>query len=205
MARRLLALLVLGLAAGGGAVVAWRLLAPRPPPLPDPPAVVERIREVARLETLEVTLYKKVSFEPEPQAAGSFWGDVAGWVRYALRRPRGKAIVFAVGHLGLDLERLGPESLRVSGREVWLALPPVAVTVELDPGETEVIGSNLDSAETARLFQLAKDAFQRQVAADQRLKGRARDSARRAIEGLLFGLGFTAVHVVDRLPEMPAG
>ncbi len=205
MARRLLALVVLGLAAGGGAVVAWRLLAPRPPPLPDPPAVVERVREVARLETLEVTLYKKISFEPEPHAAGSFWGDVAGWVRYGLRRPRGKAIVFAVGHLGLDLDRLGPGNLQVSGREVWLALPPVAVTVELDPGETEVIGSNLDSAETAHLFQLAKEAFQRQVAADQRLQARARDSARRAIEGVLFGLGFTAVHVVDRLPGVPAG
>lgn len=205
MLRRLLALLIFGLALGGGAVAAWRLLAPRPPPLPDPPAVVERIREVARLETLEVTLYKKVSFEPEPQAAGSFWGDVAGWARYTLRRPRGKAIVFAVAHLGLDLDRLGPGNLRVAGREAWVALPPVAVTVELDPGETEVIGSNLDSAETARLFHLAKEAFQRQVAADQRLQARARDSARRAIEGLLLGLGFTAVHVVDRLPEMPAG
>jgi len=205
VARRLLALVVLGLAVGGGAVLAWRLLAPRPPPLPDPPAVVERIREVARLETLEVRLYRKVSFEPEPVPAGSFWGDVAGWARYTLRRPRGKAIVFAVGHLGLDLERLGPGSLRVSGREAWVALPPVAVTVELQPGETEVIGSNLDSAETAQLFELAKAAFQREVAADETLRARARDSARRAIEGLLLGLGFTAVHVVDRLPEVPAG
>lgn len=205
MARRFLALLVLGLAVGGGAAIAWRLLALRPAPLPDPPAVVERIREVARLEALEVQLYKKVSFQPEPRAAGSFWGDVAEWARYSLRRPRGRAIVFAVGHLGLDLGRLGPSNLRVSGREAWVALPPVAATVELQPGETEVIGSNLDSAETARLFQLAKEAFERQLAADEPLKARARDSARRAIEGLLLGLGFAAVHVVDRLPEVPAG
>ncbi|HET6924105.1 MAG TPA: DUF4230 domain-containing protein [Anaeromyxobacteraceae bacterium] len=203
--RRLLALLVFGLAVGGGAFLAWRLLAPRPPPPPDPPAVVERIREVARLETLEVTLYKKVAFDPQPVPAGSFWGDVAAWARYTLRRPRGKAIVFAVGHLGLDLDRLGPGSLRVSGREAWVALPPVVVTVELQPGETEVVGSNLDSAETAQLFQLAKEAFQRQVAADEKLRAKARDSARRAVEGLLLGLGFTAVHVVDRLSEMPAG
>ncbi|HYQ80467.1 MAG TPA: DUF4230 domain-containing protein, partial [Anaeromyxobacteraceae bacterium] len=81
----------------------------------------------------------------------------------------------------------------------------VVATVELQPGETEVIGSNLDSAETARLFQLAKEGFQRQLEADERLKARARDSARRAIEGLLLGLGFGAVHVVDRLPEVPAG
>ncbi len=205
VARRLLALAVLALAAGGGAMLVWRLLGPRPAPPPDPPAVVERIREVARLETLEVTLYKKVSFEPEPRSAGSFWGDVAEWARYTLRRPRGKAIVFAVGHLGLDLDRLGPASLRVSGSEAWVALPPVTAAVELQPGETEIIGSNLDSAETARLLQLAKEAFLRQLSADERLKGRARDSARRSVEGLLLRLGFTAVHVVDRLPEVPAG
>lgn len=203
--RRLLGLLVLGLAIGGGAVLAWRLVAPRPAPLPDPPAVVERIREVARLTTLEVQLYKKVSFEPEPRAAGSFWGDVAGWARYTLRRPRGKAIVFAVGRLGLDLAQLGPASLKVSGREAWVALPPMVATVELQPGETEVVGSNLDSAETAQLFHLAKEAFQRELAADESLRSRARDSARRSVEGLLLGLGFAAVHVVDRLPEVPAG
>lgn len=203
--RRLLALLVFGLAVGGGAVLAFRLLGPRPAPLPDPPAVVERVREVARLETLEVRLYKKVTFEPQPVPAGSFWGDVLGWARHALRPPRGKAIVFAVGRLGVDLDRLGPASLRVSGREAWVALPPLAATVELLPGETEVIGSNLDSAETARLLELAKRAFENELAADPRLGARARDSARRAIEGLLLGLGFTAVHVVDRLPEAPAG
>jgi hypothetical protein len=199
--RRLLALVVLGLAVGGGAVLAWRLLAPRPPPLPDPPAVVERIREVARLETLEVRLYRKVSFEPQPVPAGSFWGDVAGWARYTLRRPRGKAIVFAVGHLGLD-GPARPGSLRVSGREAWWRPAGGGGGV---CRETEVVGSNLDSAETAQLFQLAKEAFQREVSADEKLRARARDSARRAVQGLLLGLGFTAVHVVDRLPEVPAG
>lgn len=202
MARRLLPLLILGLAAGAGAVLALRLGA-RPAPLPDAPAVAARIREVARLEALDVTLYRKVSFEPEPQPAGSFWGDVAAWVRYTLRRPRGKAIVFAEAHLGLDLDDLGPQSLRVEGREVFVVLPPLVVTVELRPGDTEVIGSTLDSAETAQLFELARRAFEQEVVADQHLRARARGSAERAIRGLLLGLGFTAVHLVDRLPRAP--
>jgi hypothetical protein len=76
----------------------------------------------------------------------------------------------------------------------------VRVTVELRPGETEVIGSNLDSAETARLLELARDAFAREVQADRGLRDRARASAERQIGALLTTLGFSAVHFVDALP-----
>jgi hypothetical protein len=204
MLRRLLALAVLALAAGLGAGLGLRLVARAPRP-PDAPAVVLQVREVARLETIDVSLYKKISFAPEPTAADSFWGDVAGWLRRTVAAPRGKAIVFADAHLGLDLERLGPGSLRVSGREAWLVLPPLAARVELKPGDTEIIGSNLDSAETARLFELARNAFERELAADGRLRERARASAERALRGLLLGLGFGEVHFVERLPSPVAG
>lgn len=197
--RRLLALVVFGLAAGVGLGVALRF-ARRAPELPDPPAVAMQIREVARLEALEITLYKKVSFSPQPTPADSVWGDVVGWLRHTFRTPRGKAIVFAVARLGLDLSRLDDSSVRVLGREVFVVLPPVHVTVELRPDETEIVGSNLDSAETARLFELARAAFERQVEADVGLRERARGSAERHIRALLTTLGFSAVHFVDVLP-----
>jgi hypothetical protein len=108
--------------------------------------------------------------------------------------------VFADAHLGLDLARLDASSVRVRGREVWVVLPPIRATVELRPGETEVIGSNLDSAETARLLELAKDAFQREVGADRALQARARASAERQIRALLLTLGFAEVHFVEALP-----
>jgi hypothetical protein len=199
--RRLLSLLVLGLGLGLGLVVAWRLLAPRAAPPPDPPAVVEKLRLVARLEALEVRLYKKVSYLPEPQPADSVWGDLAGWARHALARPRGKAIVFAIAHVGLDVSRLGPEQVEVRGREVALVLPPLVTQVELLPGETEVIGSNLDSAETARLLELAKVAFEREVRADRALQGKARAAAEQALTALLLQVGVTRVEFVERLPR----
>ena len=124
--RRLAALLVFGLALGAGLGLALRL-ARRAPALPDPPAVALQIREVARLETLEVTLYKKVAFAPEPTPADSFWGDVQGWMRHTFRTPRGKAIVFAVARLGLDLSRLDASSVRVAGREAFVVLPPLVM------------------------------------------------------------------------------
>lgn len=201
--RRLLALLVLGLAVGLGLGLALRAFR-RAPALPDPPAVATQIREIARLETLEVTLYKKVGFAPEPSPADSVWGDLAGWMRHTFATPRGKAIVFAIARIGLDLGKLDASAVKVQDREVWVALPPLRVNVELRPGDTEVIGSNLDSAETARLFELAKAAFEREVEADAALRDRARASAERQVRALLVTLGFSAVHFVDALPRGPA-
>jgi hypothetical protein len=200
----LVLLLALVALAGGLGLGLGLRLGRREPDRPDPPAVAMRIREVARLETLDVALYKKVSFAPEPAPADTLWGDVAGWLRQSFRTPRGKAIVFADAHLGLDLSRLDASAVRVKGAEVWVVLPPVRATVELLPGETEIIGSNLDSAETARLLELARAAFQGEVEADRGLRERARASAERQIHALLVSLGFSAIHFVDVLPTTPA-
>lgn len=196
-------LVLLGLAIGAGAVLAWRILAPGGPPPPDAPAVVEKVRQVARLEALQVSLYRKIAFAPEPVEAGSVWGDLAGWLRHAVARPQGKAIVFAEARLGLDVGKLQPGDVVVEGRRARIALPPVEVVVELKPGETEVIGSNLDSAETARLLELAKAAFHREVLADPRLQGRARLAAEQALSALLLRVGLEEVEFVERPPARP--
>jgi hypothetical protein len=205
MARLLLRLSFLLVAAVSGAVATFLWLRPSAPPLPDTPALVTRVHEVARLETLEVALYKKVEFSPEPQATDSLWKDVVNWARYSLHTPRGRAIVFATAHLGYDFTRLDTSSLRVQGPRVDVALPPLEVRVELQPGETEVIGSNLDSAQTALLLEKAREAFLREVKGDARLRERARRSAETTLRALFLSLGFHEVHVVDRLPPATAG
>src|SRR5215472_10402171 len=89
-----------------GAALSYSLFAPKPAKPPDPPSLVEQVREVTRLETLDVSVYKKVSFEPQPVPAGSFWGDVRNWGRYAVRPPRGRAIVFSDVHLGFQFSKI---------------------------------------------------------------------------------------------------
>jgi len=198
----LLVACLLAAALGAGAV--WHFTH-REPPLPDAPALALKVREVARLQTLDVSLYKKVTFAPDPRETGSVWGDLAQWASFALRPPRGKAIVFAEAHLSVDLARLDASSLRVTGRRVEAVLPKVQVQVELKPGETEVIGSNLDSKETAQLLELARAAFQREVEADEGLKARARGSAEQSLRALFVGLGFTEVAFVKELTVAARG
>jgi len=188
-----------------GALTTYAFFRPEQPVLPDTPALVSQMREVTRLETLDVSLYKKVDFSPRPQASDSLWKDVVSWASYSLRMPRGRAIVFADVHLGFDFQRIEASSLRVSGTRVEVVLPPLDVRVELKPGETEVIDSNLDSEETAKLLELARTAFEREVRADAQLQQRARQSAERSLRALFLSLGFREVSFVNSIPVGSAG
>ncbi|MFL5379582.1 MAG: DUF4230 domain-containing protein, partial [Myxococcales bacterium] len=163
------------------------------------------VREVARLETLDVSLYKKIDFSPDPRPTGTTWGDVAQWASYSLRPPRGRAIIFADAHLSIDLRKLTAKSLRVTGRKVEAVLPATQVQVELKPAETEIIGSNLDSKQTAELFERARTAFDREVQADPKLAVQARSSAEQTLRSLFVGLGFTEVEFVKELPAPVRG
>ncbi|RKH61733.1 DUF4230 domain-containing protein [Corallococcus llansteffanensis] len=192
-------------AAALGALVAWVLLRPAAQKLPDSAAVVEQMREVARLETLDVALYKKVVFTPEPAATDALWKDVLLWASYTLKNPHGRAIVFADAHLGFDFQRFDASHLHAAGTRVDVLLPPLVVTVALRPGETEIIDSNLDSAQTAQLLEKARLAFEREVRQDTRLQDKARQSAERSLRGLLLTLGFREVRFVDTLPLGSAG
>jgi hypothetical protein len=196
-------LLAFALLVGLGLALGLRFLGPRAKRLPDPAAVAVQIREVARLEALDISLYKKLTYSPDPSPSDSFWDDVVGWARHTFATPTGKAIVFADARLGIDLEQLGPHRIQVSGRSVFVVLPPIKVAIELKPGETEIIGSNLNSKETAELLDLAKTAFEREVRASPQLLRKAQAAAERAITSLLSVLGFTEVRFVDVLPGTP--
>jgi len=202
MMRNLLAVLALVLSFALGALVAWQF-AHREQPMPDAPALIVKIREVARLESLDVSLYRKIDFAPDPREEKTMWGAIAQWAAYTVRQPRGRAIVFAVAHLGVDLRKLDASGLQVSGRRVEVVLPRVQTSVEIKPAETEIIGSNLDSAQTAQLFEKAHTAFEADVSADRDLQQRARNSAEQSLRSLFTGLGFTEVEFVEKLSPGP--
>jgi len=200
--RNLLAVAAIVLAFVLGAFSVWHFTR-REKPLPDAPALILKVREVARLESLDVSLYKKIDFAPDPQPSESGWVQFAQWIKEGVSPARGKAIVFAIAHLSLDLRKLDVGGLRVSGRHVEVVLPPVQTRIELLPAQTEIIGSNLDSQETADLFQAAKNGFEGDVAADKGLQAQARASAQQSLRSLFVGLGFDEVAFVDKLSPEP--
>ena len=189
-----------------GATLVWAVThRPAEPTAPPTPLVVDRMREVVRLETLDLQVYKKIAYEPEPTPTGALWKDVLAWAKASLFPSRGRAIVFGTVHLGLDLSKLDARRVRIQGSRIEVALPPMRAQVELRPGETEIISSNLDSAQTAQLLELARTAFEREVMADPALQAKARGSAERALTGLLLSLGFRQVTFVDAIPPSGAG
>src|SRR3989442_2018107 len=167
--RNLLAVAALLLAFALGAGLVWHL-SHREARLPDAPALVLKIREVARLETLDVSLYKKIDFSPDPREQATVWASLAQWASYTVRPPRGRAIVFAVAHLGLDLRKLDSDSLRVTGRRVEVVLPRVQTQVELRPAEVEIIGSHLHLHPTAPILVRAGNALYAEECPDKLLQ-----------------------------------
>jgi len=198
-------LLVLAGVAAGASLVWGTSRRPAEPAVPPTPLVVDRMRQVARLETLDLQVYKKIAYEPEPSPTGALWKDVLAWAKASLFPSRGRAIVFGTVHLGVDLSKLDARRVRIQGNRIEVALPPMQAQVELRPGETEIISSNLDSAQTAQLLELARVAFEREVMADPALQAKARGSAERALTGLLLSLGFREVAFVDAIRPSGAG
>ena len=66
-----------------GAGLVWHF-SHRQGAMPDAPALLLKVREVARLETLDVSLYKKIDFAPDPREQSTFWASLAQWAQFFL-------------------------------------------------------------------------------------------------------------------------
>jgi hypothetical protein len=74
-------------------------------------------------------------------------------------------------------------------------LPDAEVEASLLPAETEIVSSNLDSAQTAQLLDQAEGQLRLAVAGDAGLRRRAHEAAIRSVSGLLTALGFKDILV----------
>lgn len=164
---------------------------------PEPGAIVERVKAVARLQTLEVHMSTTVTHEPDPKLAPTFTGQVLSWVAYHLRPKKGRALVSGVARLSLDLSQLDARAFRFQKDRVTLVLPEVQTSVELDLGRSEIIASNLDSAETAELFEKGRRLLAMQAENNESLQQQARTSAESALRSFLTQAGFREVVFVE--------
>ena len=154
------------------------------------PAVVDKIRQLSRLETVVYSLDKIVSGSREnPYIPDFLVGD--------------KLLLVAHGEViaGVDLSQIQPGDVSVRGDRVTVRLPAAQVlTTRIDNGRTRIYSratgllvpadQNLESE-----VRLAAEQQIAQAALSDGVLDKARQNARASVSALLFGLGFHAVDV----------
>jgi hypothetical protein len=154
------------------------------------PAVVEKIRQLSRLETVEYSLDKIVEGDRNnPYLPDFLVGD--------------KLLLVAHGEViaGIDLAQLKAGDVAVSGDSVHVRLPaPQILTTRIDNGRTRVYSRStglLTPADPNLESQARQTAEQQiaQAALDDGILEKARQNARASVTALLYGLGFRSVDV----------
>ncbi|MGA2046943.1 MAG: DUF4230 domain-containing protein [Terracidiphilus sp.] len=153
------------------------------------PTVVDKIRQLSRLETVDYSMDKIVGGERESAYLPDFLvGD--------------KLLLVAHGEViaGVDLGQLKPSDVDVKGDSVKVILPPPELlTTRIDNDRTKIY------SRTTGLFANADPNLESQVrlTAEQQITqaalsdgilDKAKQNARTSVSALLYGLGF---HTVD--------
>ncbi|MGA2651189.1 MAG: DUF4230 domain-containing protein [Terracidiphilus sp.] len=154
------------------------------------PSVVEKIRQLSRLESVVYSLDKIVEGERKSAYIPDFLvGD--------------KLILVAHGDViaGVDLQQLKPADVSVNGDAVHVHLPAAQVfTTRIDNGQTKVYSRitgllvNPDINLESQVRQAAEQQMT-QAALDDGILSKASTNARAAVTALLYGLGFHKVDV----------
>jgi hypothetical protein len=154
------------------------------------PAVVERIRQLSRLETVVYSLDKIVEGDRDnPYIPDALVGD--------------KILLIAHGEViaGIDFSQLKATDIHVAGDAVEVHLPPAQIlTTRIDNGRTRVF------SRTTGIFVLADQNLESQTRAaaeqqigqaalDDGILDKAHQNARASVTALLYSLGFHKVDV----------
>jgi hypothetical protein len=163
--------------------------------------VVEQVQTLSDLVTVKYVLEKVVILDSPPTSAlGQF---VEGNNRVLL-------LAHGIVKAGIDLKRLKPEDVLISGRKITLRLPPPQITdAYLDERQTQVIDwqrgflrtFDKDLEQTAR--QNAVDDISRAARTDGILSD-ASERAQLELALFLHQAGFETVEFVDQSPAGPA-
>jgi hypothetical protein len=154
------------------------------------PTVVEKIRQLSRLETVEYSLDKVVEGERQSVYLPNFLaGD--------------KLLLVAHGEViaGIDLGQFKAGDVLVNGDTVHVHLPPAQIlTTRIDNGRTRVYSRTTgllvpsDPNLESEVRQTAEQQIAQAALGDGILE-KARQNAKTSVTALLYGLGFRTVHV----------
>ncbi len=170
---------------------------PTPTPTPTPIVVINHVAALGRLETTEFAMRTIVDLENEP---GNFWESFTGTDRVSLVA-EGEVVA------GIDLGKVKPEDITVTGNRVSLILPaPEILYSRIDNERTYVyeretgLFQKIDPTLESRARQIAEQSL-RDWATERNIHSKAATQAQLHLENLLRSLGFT--DIVIKFRESP--
>ena len=144
---------------------ASQLFNPTPTILPDSVTIINQVRPLARLETIQYSVEKIITAETGQEIFGALFGDRLLFVAHG--------VVIA----GVDLSKLTAEDLRIQNGILEIALP-----------ESEIFVATLDN-EKSYVYDRETGIFRRQ---DQALETLAHQAAEKEIREAAVGDGILA-------------
>ncbi len=168
-----------------------KILHPTPTILPDPVTIINQIRPLARLETIQYTVEKVITAEVGQGVLAPLLGDKLLFV--------GHGYVVA----GIDLEKLTAADLIIEGGVVKVRLPQAEIfTATLDNDKSYVYDreTGLLTHGDINLETLARQAAEdqiRQAAIDDGILAQAQVNAESYLRSLLTRLGYGQVTFVQ--------
>ncbi len=168
-----------------------RILHPTATVLPDPVTIINQIRPLARLETIQYTVEKVITAEVGQGALAPLLGDKLLFV--------GHGYVTA----GIDLEKLSAKDLVVEGGAIQVRLPTAEIfdaTLDNDKSYVYDRETGLLTHGDVNLETLARQAAEDQIrtaALDDGILGQAQANAESYMRSLLNKLGYYQVTFIQ--------
>ena len=172
-----------------------QVLHPTPTILPDPVTIVNEVKVLARLETIQYSVEKVVTAETGQEILGELFGD------------RLLLIAHGVVIAGVDLSELSREDITISDGVVMVDLPdPQIFIATLDNQKSSVYDreTGLFRQGDPDLETLARQAAEQEIyqaALDDDILQQANDNAEIFIERLLDDLGYEDVIFAPYVPQ----
>lgn len=167
---------------------------PTPTILPDPVTIIHNVRALARLETIQYSVEKVITAENRQGPFGFLFGDRLILVAHG--------VVIA----GVDLEKLGPQDLRLENGVLYVTLPnPDIFIATLDNEKSYVYDrdTGLLTRGDINLETSARQAAEKEIetaAYEDGILMQARQNAENYLYRLLRDLGYPEVIFIEPTP-----
>lgn len=171
-----------------------RILNPTPTVLPDPVTVINQVRSLARMETIQYTVEKVITAETRQDVFAPLFGD--------------RLIFVAHGNIiaGIDMLKMGPDDMWLRDGVLFVRLPKAEVFISaLDNDKSYVYDreTGLLTKGEINLETLARQSAEDEIekaALEDGILDQAQVNAQVYLQRFLLGLGFDQITFVEAEP-----